>query len=416
MDGLAEWAEIAEVRDARDDMRGVPFAFAIDSHLGAETGTINVLNAFRLAFWVKDRYVGRLEAPLVTEHPVVAGFARAAELMLVDFPAAAYATVLPHEIFGHGARLRELGLEASYQFLPTPPYGFDPSGTLPPPAFYAASPDERIVVLQSGIRVENFQARAILRSAVRSRRLDHIDSGLLTGIKIHEVFEASLPWESNDVREWTTILAEKTGGSAEALQTRYLIGSVVTTFTNPTLLYAAYDVGWRFLVEGERTGPLPAPTIDGVSLWFDTHVSPVPWGMEYELTALARVHGVVLEATPRVGHGPGGGSAGFAADVSEWRVLPGLVLAGGVDVWVQPEIDFDRVRLGGLGLGVLSSGPPARDRGRPGVRAYGETRFEHEGLFFGVRFGGKTRGLSGLASIQAETEATGLVGVILGPP
>ncbi len=256
------------------------------------------------------------------------------------------------------------------------------------------------------MRVEQFEGRELLLSAFRFGRLDHIDSGLIVGMKVHELFEATLPWGSNDARSWTTALAEKTGERAEDVQLRYLLGTAFTTLASPTFLFAVYDVAWRFLVKGQRTGTLPAPSIEGVSLWLDARVDPAPWGMEYALTALAKVRGVVIEATPHWGPDSGG----VALFVSEWQVLPGLALGGGADVWVQPEIDFTPPKLGPLGGAAPEAGP------RLGVRGYVQARFEAGGLFMGVRLGGKTAGLSGLAPIAAGAEGTALGGVILDPP
>jgi hypothetical protein len=390
----------------------MPFEFGFDAQLRAETGTKDILNGVRLAFWAKDHVVGRLERGPQAAHPIAMGFARTAELLLLDVPLAAEATVFPHEIFGHGARYREFGGSPSFHFSLPPPYSFTPSFTRNDEPITVDTPDSQTLIFQSGIVVEGYAAHAVLVSSFEADTMNHIDSGLLFGEPIHEVFEAILPWSNNDVRRWTTLEASRYRLAPRTLQRQYLVASAITSFANPTFLYSAYDLFWRFLVRGERTGSMPSLRAGEVALWAHPRVTPLPWGLEYRLDLLARWRGRVLDVAPHWGHGPGGRSAGIDVDLLGLRVLPDLVIGGGVSAWVQPELDLHEPTLGPIGV----LGRPHSQAAEPGARFHAEVRWEHEGWFLGLRIGAKTNGLSGLQPVAACAESVALAGLLLGRP
>jgi hypothetical protein len=282
------------------------FEFRLDAQFRAESGTTDIVNGIRLAFWLKDHWVGELERRPNASHPVLIGFARAAELLLVDIPLASEITVLPHELFGHGGRIREFGGEAAYHFELPPPYSFAPSYTHTTRPIPIETLDARLLVSQAGIAVEHNVARASLRASFASGTLNHIDSGLLVGEPIHEVVEAAVPWPANDVDNWTSLQGTRYRRAAKTLQREYLLATAVTNLVNPTFLYSCYDLFWRFLVLGRRTGPMPSLGAGSTALWANAHVNPMPWGFEVELDLLARRQGIVLEVVPHWGAGPGG--------------------------------------------------------------------------------------------------------------
>lgn len=417
MDHAADQAIVVEAAPSRPDHE-MAFAFGFDAPLRAETGTTDILNGFRLAFWAKDHWLGQLERGPRASHPMLLGLARTAELVLVDVPLAADATVLPHEIFGHGARYRELGGSPTYHFELPPPYSFTPSFTHNTKPLEADTPDAESVILQAGIIAEGYEAHAALLSSFQADTLNHIDSGLLVGEPIHEIFEATLPWSNNDVRQWTNLEATRYRASPQAIQQQYLVAVSIANLANPTFLYSFYDLFWRFLVLGERTGSMPSLRVGQVALWANTRITPRPWGLEYELDLLGRWKGNVLEIAPHWGQGVGGRSAGIDVNVMGIRVLPSLVLAGGVSAWVQPELTLisNGVALGGLaqpGQGTLGHRGQLAE---PGARFHAEVRWEQPGFFLGFRVGAKTSGLNGLAPVAPSAESVALVGLLLGRP
>lgn len=400
-------AEVAPA-DASYPMR---YEFSLDAQLLARSGTENIANAIRLAFWLKDHAMTIATRKWQVGHPVWAGIARAAELVLGDIPVAAEITVIPHEVFGHGARIREFGGTASYHFNAPPPYGFSPSYThVDKP--YTPSVDADIVVSQAGIVVEGHERHEVIVSSFEANTLNHVDSGLLVGEPIHELIEATMPFGGiNDVQAWTGLIAVRHGVSPRSIRRDYLVATAVSGLVNPTFLYGVYDVFWRFLVEGKRTGPMPSIEIGGAALWADTHVSPTPWGLQYELSLLGRWKDQALEIAPHWGKGPGGSFVGIDVQVLEAHVTSHLSVGGGICLWLQPELELSLP----VGLGVLSRSP-ADPPMRPGGGGHVLMRWEEETWFVGVRGDAKTAGLHDLSPIADGGELTALVGLRLDPP
>ena len=380
------------------------FKLGFDPQLRPETGTQNLHDGFRLAFWAKDHWVAELERDAQAAHPLGLGFARAAELFLLDVPLAAEATVLPHEILGHGGRVREFGGRATYHFELPPPFSLTPSYTDIARPTTVNTWDTQLLVSQAGIVVEAYEAHRSRVSSFEANTLNHIDSGLLVGVPIHEIFEATLPWSNNDVRTWTTMQATQYGASAQTLQRRYLVAASISTLLDPVFLYSCYDLFWRFLVLGKRTGSMPSLQVGHAAVVAGTHVSPVPWGLEYKLDVLGRwPRGSVFEIAPRWGQGPGGTSAGVELDATGLRILPDLVVDGGMDLWIQPELSTQAPR-------------GSRPSNKFGARAHADVRWEHPGWFLGFRVGAKTTGLSGLQPIAPVAETVAYVGLLLDRP
>jgi hypothetical protein len=404
---MARFALLAAVMattHARADSHS--FALRADPAFSAGAWTDNVLDAFRLGLLVKDREVEALERDAQRTHPIALGAARAAELVLIDIPIASYATVLPHEVFGHGARMRELGSGSTYHFRWPPPYGFTPSSTRPDDRSVLGQPDANLLYLQSGIRVETYEARQLMRSAFADGATTRFDTGMLVGIPIHEIVEATLPFGANDVRAWATLQAQRSAVPMRTIQRRYLYSSIFATLVDPVFVYSCYDSFWRFIALGHRGGALPSVELGGVDVLARPHVDPVPWGLEYELVVLGRSDGAMFEIGPRIGIDPAASwaSAGLALAVRGLRLTPSWHVGGALDVWIQPHLTL---------TGPVIFGAPTPNDLRGGARLSLDVAWHRPDWFVGGRVVAKTDGLSDLYVYDAGLEAFALVGVKL---
>jgi hypothetical protein len=399
---------MSSVRTAHSDRQA--FTLRLDPTVSSQAGTDNVLDAFHLALWIKDREVERLERDPEGDYPITLAFARAAELVFLDIPVASYAGVIPHEVFGHGSRARELGSGASYTFRWPPPYGFTPSAThiANPSAVVLA--DAHLVFAQGGIAVEGYEARQLLRSAFGVDEEDRFAAGLLVGIPLHEIVEAAEPFPTNDVSDWVAVQSRRTGVRQSTIQRRYLYSTIIATALDPTFLYSSYASFWRFVGRGERTGALPGLQLGPVTAWARPHVTPVPWGLEYELAMLGRWSGCLFEAIPRLGLRPevAVGSAGISVAASRIRIDRHWIVAGGIDLWAQPRLqlkiepDFQPHFLGA----------PAAHL-RLGARLRADLQWTEPSWFVGGLVSAKTDGLDELDPIARGIEGWAYIGVRL---
>ena len=413
-----------QAADARDSAAsgGTPmlFEFAIDAQLLPRNGALNILNAFRVGFWLKDHALGEATRELSVSHPVLMAFGRAAELTLVDVPLAAYAGVLPHEVYGHGGRIREFGGTATYQFQIPPPYYYTPSMTKVGTA-YRSTPDANIIVSQAGIQVESYQLHECVVSSFEADTLNRIDAGLMVGEPIHEIVEATLPFKTiGDVRNWSALEATRYHVPASSIRGEYLAGTVITGLSNPTFLYGLYASFWKFIVRGERTGPLPALHAGPFAFLATTHASPTPWGIEYGMSILGRLHGDVLEVAPHFGQGPGGRFMALDADLVSLHLTPHVSVGAGLNVWRQPQLS---VTSSGsvVGAPTLSGALGAYSKNREpssenGVGGHALVRWERGVWSVGLRADAKSTGLYDLSPIASDFEVSALIGLRLGRP
>jgi hypothetical protein len=91
---------------------------------------------------------------------------RVATLIALDLPQDHFLMVVAHEVYGHGARLRELGAPAiGYQFDGPIPYGKGGASTrfeLPP---------ETTSTTRAGLAIAGIEAQEVLAAALRSQAL-----------------------------------------------------------------------------------------------------------------------------------------------------------------------------------------------------------------------------------------------------
>jgi hypothetical protein len=155
------------------------FEFRIDAQMRADSATLDITNAFRLASFGKDRALTLFDDHMRRSNPLppwAMVLERSLELALIDTPLVAEPNILAHEIFGHGARLREFGGAATYTFRPPPPFGFAPGVTNFTSLPHPFTLDEQIVVYQARIATGDFERELVVHSGFESDHLNTTDA------------------------------------------------------------------------------------------------------------------------------------------------------------------------------------------------------------------------------------------------
>ncbi len=102
------------------------YVFVADPAFHMEPGVRTMLSFSRVAFLYDEALVDAVGVDLDESRPGgrLAGVSgRLAKGLLLDLPLLNLQQLVIHEVFGHGARAREAGLEVSYLFRLVPPYG-----------------------------------------------------------------------------------------------------------------------------------------------------------------------------------------------------------------------------------------------------------------------------------------------------
>jgi hypothetical protein len=298
---------------------------------------------------------------------------RLLKLTYFDLPQENVILVVNHEVFGHGARLRErFNGSISYEIDVPAPYG-DGGGSTSFSLDREPSTAEWLAISAGGMEVDGVSAgliahRAFLDGRMRARdamryfasELDTVSYVLGTGDYTEE--------PGHDVFGFLQNYNEAAAfAGAPQLTAATLRREVIISFANPMLGYAIFGMG-RYIWNGETDVPVPVLRIAGVRYLPYVRYRLTPFGTEWAvINELAgRIPPLQIEA--RFGRSPGATPFGFGVrrenltTVREWRID-----ASG-DFWRQPPIDGDSFESV---TGALRWGAEIRGRAeRPLSRAW----------------------------------------------
>lgn len=377
-----------------------PLVFVGDPRMGTESSVRTIDSIGRMAY----RYEDVLSRIRVNERSpwgkVFRFVGRGLELLFLDEPIAELTALAVHEVGGHGARGRELGLRPTYVFYLPGVYrpifsaktGDSVSGAT---TFHTDSLIEEpreIVATLGGLEANYVHAWWINARIARAGGWVH--HGDLLTYAVTKVTYAPSFFSSdlaerggvsmNDVESYVTSLQEFSNGFRSEDRRRIarrLGAAYVWNLADPMLLYALYGTLVSSLVRGERWSRAPLPEIRGVSILPSPRFGLTPFGAEHALDVfLANREGTMLDLYARVGVSGLASYYGAGARVLGVRFGDRLTLGGELDVWRQPEI-----LLGERGLFARPS------RGGINAGAFGDVRLTKE-LSLTGKLAGKTSG------------------------
>lgn len=338
-----------------------PLVFVADPKMGVETSVRTIDSLGRAAF----RYEDALPAIDVGSGffgRAVGYFGRLAKLVFFDEPIAEVSAMLAHEVGGHGARGRELGLRPTFQFYLPGVYRsiFSAHVEADTAAFTSYETagviegSRSILSKLGGLEANYVQAWWINARIVRAHGSVH-QGDLLVYVSaklpyVETFFSPGLERRSspspNDVASYVTDLQELSNGwRAEDRRriARRLRAGYLWNVLDPTLLYSMYATVAETLVAGKRSLQMPLPTIGGTTLLVSPRFNLTPFGAEQYLDVfLADRRGRLLDVYARVGtsglasyHGAGGRLLGV-------RATDRVTLGAELDLWRQPQLLLDQ--------------------------------------------------------------------------
>ncbi|MBA2542277.1 MAG: hypothetical protein H0V17_21730, partial [Deltaproteobacteria bacterium] len=299
----------------------IEYRVQLDPGLGMESGVTNLTTIGRLALRGTDALTHRVDGIVVR---LAAGIA-------VDSAIAISAAVLPHEVFGHGARAREFGFEVHYELRPPPPYAWLVGGGLRSSTRWeladrvASTADETALFHLGGLEAQEVQLRSLALTAFRARTLSRGDALLyLTGALETLTYVAR---DDGDVALFYDHLRARYGEDERS--SRRATGlSAVLAVADPLFVFSLYGYFYRYLGRGDRALPYPTLAVGGADLALTNRLLLVPWGREHQLTALIGTRAATAAVTIGIGEGPGGSSASLSLDVADVPLGRGLFAVG----------------------------------------------------------------------------------------
>jgi len=372
-----------------------PFVIVVDRDMTPAAGTMDLLSVERALVTIEDRWLppARFDESTRVKRGLGIGY-RFCKWFALDLPQDHFLMVVGHEIFGHGARLREIGAHGvQYSFDAPIPYGpggavTEFSGDLP------VTRADALAIDTSGIEAQNALADHIGREAVASGALHYREAWLylesrLDGLRyIRSVSPRSSP--GHDVRSFLLDFNDQcdppacTPIDAATLKRRALV-----MLGDPMLAYAGYAWAAAYMVHGRTTGPVPMiPLPGGVRYLPALRFEMTPYGTAVTADNTIVRHGRVTNVS--LGVGDTGAARAWDVGVTSGDVLRGRRLNAGASIrlWRQPELDAapnaQVMKTGVLGAATLQIAlPESLAAGRAGVLV--EAGYKSDGFVRGER-------------------------------
>jgi hypothetical protein len=268
---------------------------------------------------------------------------RLGRFLFFDAPQEQFLMVVNHEVFGHGARLRELfDGPIGYTIRMPAPYGPGGASTIfvfdrPP------SPQERLSVHAAGMEASGVAAdvsasRAFARGSMTPRdALRYVEFELDT---LSYVYDTDDDGEDpgHDVADFlATYNALALGSGAELLSARTLKRQALASLANPMLGYAAWSIG-RYLATGAEDSAIPALSFGGVRYVPLMRYRLTPFGTEWAIVNELGGRMRPTQVEVRVGRAPNERPWGVGVrhrEIPAWREW---TIDLGVAAWRQSEM------------------------------------------------------------------------------
>ena len=263
------------------------------------------------------------------------------KLTFFDVPQEQLIWVTNHEVFGHGARLRErFDGSIDYEIDAPAPYG-DGGGLTRFSFDRAPTIGELLAIDVAGMEASAVAADVMAGRAVADGRMTPRDAIRYIGFEL-DTFTYILRTgdepedDGHDVSDFLQAYNEVVrvrGGSA--LQARTLRREALGILANPMLGYAIYGIG-RHLLDGSTDVRVPSLKVGGVRYLPMVRYRLTPYGTEWALTNEIAASGRAMQIELRLGRAPAAKPWGVAVEGRELASWRQWRLNAAADVWRQP--------------------------------------------------------------------------------
>ena len=345
--------------------RESPHVIVFDQYMSPAAGAQGLLTVQHLLASAEDRWLPKKIGDERSRPKLALGILyRSTKFMALDVPQDHLLMVAAHEVFGHGARFRELGNgRIRYGFDAPIPYGSGNASTRFDGEF-PVSPLGLLNVSASGIEAQHALADAITERAVARGRIHYREAWLyfesrITGMTY--ILTAS-PHSAagHDVADYLDTFQEACTRPCAAPTRKYVQQRALIALADPLLYYAVYGFAASYIGAGNTTGPMPLiPIGGGIRMLPSLGFSLAPYGTESVVRSTfrvgvreegrgKRVPGVTLPGvtltgvTLRVGNTGASTTWGVGVRAADVLRLRGLRVDAAVDFWRQPELLADK--------------------------------------------------------------------------
>lgn len=329
----------------------VPYTVVFDSYMTPAAGAQGLLTVQHLLASAEDRWLP-LKFGAERSRPALAiGILyRAGKFLALDMPQDHFFLVVAHEVFGHGARFRELGDgRIRYGFDAPIPYGSGDAFTRFN-GLFPISPLAGLNVSAAGIDAQHALADAIAERAVARGRLHYREAWLYFESRMaavsYTLSASPTSSEGHDIADFLETFEKACTAPCSPLTRNYVQRRALLALADPLLFYSMYGLAVSYIGNGSTTGPMPLiPMGGGVRLMPSLGYALAPYGAEWSLrTSFHQEHRAqskerrLTGITLRVGNTGASSTWGLSARAADVLGVLGLRLGLAVDAWRQPEL------------------------------------------------------------------------------
>jgi hypothetical protein len=333
----------------------VPYTVVFDSYMTPAAGAQGLLTIQHLLADAEDRWLPLKVGAEDSRAELALGILyRAGKFLALDMPQDHFFLVVAHEVFGHGARFRELGDgRIRYGFDAPIPYGSGNAFTRFDGRF-PISPLANLNVSAAGIEAQHAIADAITERAVARGRIHYREAWLYFESRMAAVdyilSAAPSSSEGHDVADFLDVFEKACTAPCAPLTRNYVQRRALLALADPLLFYSMYGLAVSYVGNGSTTGPMPLiPVGAGVRVMPSLGFALAPYGAEWSVRTSfhqerrarnneRRITGMTL----RVGNTGASSTWGFTTRAADVLRVLGLRVGLAVDVWRQPELLADR--------------------------------------------------------------------------
>ncbi len=262
----------------------VPYTVVFDSYMTPAAGAQGLLTVQHLLATAEDRWLPLKIGEERSRPALAVGILyRAGKFFALDMPQDHFLLVVAHEVFGHGARFRELGDgQIRYGFDAPIPYGSGDAFTRFN-GLFPVSPLAQLNVSAAGIDAQHALADAIAERAVARGRLHYREAWLYFESRmaaVSYILSASpTSSEGHDIADFLETFEKACTAPCSPLTRNDVQRRSLLALADPLLFYSMYGLAVSYIGNGSTTGPMPLiPVGGGVRLMPSLGYALAPYG------------------------------------------------------------------------------------------------------------------------------------------
>ena len=348
----------------------IPYVVVFDPYMTPAAGAQDLLTAQHLLATAEDRWLPLKIGEERTRPSLALGILyRSGKFLALDMPQDHFLMVVAHEIFGHGARFRELGDGSlRYGFDAPIPYGSGEAFTRFNGSF-PVSPLADMNVSASGMEAQHSLADAIAERAAARGRIHYREAWLYFESRmaaVSYILSASpTSSEGHDAASFLETFEMACAAPCSPITRNQMQRRSLLALADPLIYYSMYGLAVSYIGNGNTTGPMPLLSVGGgMRVMPSLGYALAPYGTDWSLRAVfqqeqraqrseRRITGVAL----RVGDTGASAAWGVGARAADVLRVRGLRIAVAVELWRQPHLLADHTsdaqRMGGSAVATV---------------------------------------------------------------